>query len=353
MEDTLIRDSTSWVISGTKTFRLASRKILSTYGGNLANIEKSLREIYIPDDGKVFVQTDQSGAEALIVAYLCEKGDYRKLFENRIKPHTFLGMHLFKEIWGKELRSRGIISSDSGFDIRTLINAPIDNLKSTPFWKELDLLIKDSDNWPIRYYYLAKQTEHSSNYDIQPPMFRMNVLEKSDGKINISKEDSERFLMTKFSLFPEIKDRNERCMRQCRDTRVLYNLHGHPYNITAYEILEGQRKEYLAWQPQSTVGEITNIAFAKLQEFTEQEGLDWDNLINCHDSILSQCPIEQARDCALKQKEFIEQSFVSPVDNVEFKMRSETQIGFNWNVSKKDKQTGKVTNPMGLKELAI
>lgn len=349
----MIRDSCTWAIAGTRTFRLGSRKILGQFGGNLQNIEKSMREIYIPDEGKIFVQTDQSGAEALIVAYLCEKGDYRKLFENRIKPHTFLGMHLFKEIWGKELRSRGIITADSGFDIRALINAPIDSLKSTPFWKELDLLIKDSDNWPIRYYYLAKQTEHSSNYDIQPPMFRMNVLEKSDGKISISKEDSERFLMTKFSLFPEIKDWHQRCIRQCKEGKILFNLHGHPYTITAYEILEGQKKEYLAWAPQSTVGEITNIAYAKMQSFIEQENLDWDCLVNCHDSIMSQCPIEEARACGLKQKEFIEQSFVSPVDGVWFQMRSETQIGFNWNVTKKNKQTGVVTNPMGLKELDI
>jgi len=57
------RDTTQWHIGGTKTFRLGSRGIFKKkrlieqtgeikergLGGNLANIEKSMREIYIPD----------------------------------------------------------------------------------------------------------------------------------------------------------------------------------------------------------------------------------------------------------------------------------------------------------------
>jgi len=57
------RDTTQWHIPGTKTFRLGSRGVFKKkrlieltgeikergLGGNLANIEKSMREIYIPD----------------------------------------------------------------------------------------------------------------------------------------------------------------------------------------------------------------------------------------------------------------------------------------------------------------
>ena len=45
----MIRDATQWYIAGTRTFRLGSRKVLGTWGGNLQNIEKSMREIYIAD----------------------------------------------------------------------------------------------------------------------------------------------------------------------------------------------------------------------------------------------------------------------------------------------------------------
>ena len=60
----MTRDSCTWVIAGPKTMRLASKQILPKkqevdgkmkkvgWGGNLQNIEKSMRQIYIPDEGK-------------------------------------------------------------------------------------------------------------------------------------------------------------------------------------------------------------------------------------------------------------------------------------------------------------
>ena len=200
------------------------------WGGNLQNVEKSVRKIYIPDSGKIFVQVDQSGAEALIVAYCGVAGQYRELFKNDIKPHSYLTMSLFRDIWPKKMLEHGLISTLESFNIDDVIATPIAQLNQNPHWKNLGKLIKSSDDWPLteRYYYLAKQTEHSSNYDIQPPMFRMNVLEKSGGKIVISKEDSERFLGTKHKLFPEIKGSFHRYVERCaRDTFMLYNLHGH------------------------------------------------------------------------------------------------------------------------------
>src|SRR6202020_159671 len=122
-------------------------------GGNLQNIEKGQREIYVSDGWsneltakcqyylqsndlsiftdeekenlRIFIQTDCAGAEALIVAYLCYNGDYRQLFINGIKPHSFLGMHLFKDVWAKEMLSAGLIGPDSGFNIMELIECPI------------------------------------------------------------------------------------------------------------------------------------------------------------------------------------------------------------------------------------
>jgi hypothetical protein len=302
---------------------------------------------------KIFVQTDQSGAEALIVAYLCYNGDYRQLFINGIKPHSFLGMHLFKDIWPKEMRAAHLIGDDVRFDIMELIECPIPKLKSHPFWKPLDGLIKDSDNWipSKRYYYFAKQTEHSSNYGITTEPFRMNVLEKSGGKIMLSKEMAENFLLTKRALFPEILDWHKRLKAQVELTHYIYNLHGHPLAITWHEIPNDKWKEIYAIPPQSTVGMITNLCFSRIQEYTEANNLHWDHLVNCHDSILSQCPIGEEKALGLKQKEFIEQHFTSPVDGVEFNMRSETQYGFNWGVYKKGKDGKPDKNVLGLREM--
>jgi hypothetical protein len=304
---------------------------------------------------RIFVQTDQSGAEALIVAYLCYNGDYRQLFINSIKPHSFLGMHLFKDVWTKEMLDANLIGREDKFDIMELIECPIPKLKSHPFWKPLDKIIKESDNWPDhkRYYYLSKQTEHSSNYGITTNPFRLNVLDKSGGKIMLSYEDADRFLITKHSLFPEIRDWHKRLRAQVDMTRIVYNLHGHPLAITWHDIPPEKWKEVYAISPQSTVGMITNIAFSRLQEYTEENNLRWDHLINCHDSILSQCPVGEEKLLGIKQKEFIGQWFESPVDGVKFQMKSETQVGFNWGVWKRGKDGKPDTNKLGLRELTL
>lgn len=300
---------------------------------------------------KVFVQTDQSGAEALIVAYLCKNADFRKLFIHGVKPHVYVAIQVFAEVWNKRMRNQ--ISSDFKFDINTFINSPIESIKTLPFFKELDSLIKDSDNWPVneRYYYLAKQTCHSANYGITTNPFRMNVLEKSGGKIMLPQEEADRFLLTYHSLFPEIRDWHRRLREQVERTHIVYNLHGHPLTITWHEVEEAKWKEIYALPPQSTVGMITNMAFSKLQQHTESNNLRWDHMINCHDSVLSQCPIGEETELGKKHKEYIEMQFTSPVDGAVFNMRSETQFGFNWGVYKKGKDGKEDVNKLGLREL--
>ena len=353
-----MRNTCLYRVAKPSTFRLSSTSLFPKtvtidgkrkkkgWGGNLQNVEKSVRKIYIPDPGKIFVQVDQSGAEALIVAYCGVAGQYRELFKNDIKPHSYLAMSLFRDIWPKKMLEHGLISTLESFNIDDVIATPIAQLNQNPHWKNLGKLSKSVDDWPLteRYYYLAKQTEHSSNYDIQPPMFRMNVLEKSGGKIVISKDDSERFLGTKHKLFPEIKGSFHRYVERCaRDTFMLYNLHGHPYQIAEWEITDSILKELYAWIPQSTVGEITNIAYIRMYEHIVQYNLKWDLLANTHDSYLIQCPETEVKECVEKAREFMNQELVSPIDGTRFSMKSEAAVGMNWSPAKKDNPNGLIT----------
>jgi len=342
------------------------------WGDNLQNLEKSLREIFIPDGYsddiyikclywiktgdhsifkeeelaklRVFLQVDQAGAEALILAYDCDPGDYRELFRQKIKVHSYVALKLFKDVWKTRCRQAGSIS----VDIDTLVSTPIHLLKSNPEWKELDSVIRESDNWPAdqRYYYFAKQTCHSANYDIQKDTFRFNVLEKSDGKVVLSREDAEYFLTTyRNILFPEISARIKRVREQVKATKLLYNFFGFPYQITSHNITETDYKKYYAWSPQSTVGEITRIALTRLYYFIKDNKRSWDILADTHDSYLLQVPIPEVREASQKMQEFINIPFVSPIDGEKFSMRSECQCGFNWAPFKKDK------NELGLQEL--
>lgn len=380
-----MRNSTNYKLGGPKTFRRSSTKILSRWGGNLQNIEKSMREIYTSDGYdennklqvekllfwlqsgdttifteeelatiRVLLQVDQAGAEALIVAYDCEPYDYRQLFIHGVKPHIYVALKLFKELWSKKAREHGFSITDD--TVSELCDTPIGLLKTNPYWEELRKLIADSDNWPLteRYYYLAKQTVHSFSYDVQYMTFIMNILEKSGGKIVIDKDKGKYFLSTIRSLFPEVVERCRRIERQVEETRMLFNLHGHPFTVTDYSVMSTTMKDLYAWGPQSTVGEITRIAFSRLQEFIESENKKWDILQDNHDSYLSQCSLLEVVECAKKKKEFMNQRLTSPIDGVEFNMKSECQIGFNWAPMKIVKSADGVetmVNPLGLREV--
>lgn len=368
-----MRDSCIYGLGHTRTMRRNSKKLFDLYGGNMQNKEKSVRQIYIPDGYKpalkekclyflktgdlkifteeelmtlrVFVQVDQSGAEALIVAYLCRAAAYRQLFIHGIKPHSFLAMHLFKDVWVKKMKERGGLIEDLNID--ELCSLSIPELAQNPFWNDLDLVIKASDNWQTseRYYYFAKQTCHSANYGIEENTFRMNVLDKSGGKVVISASDARKYLQTYRGLFPEIPEWNEHVKDVVKQTKMLYNLFGYPYQITNQNITDSDMKEYIAWGPQSTVGQITETASCDLQEYIESERKDWDILADTHDSYMTQGLLWDVKERISKMSEFMNQSFESPIDKAPFNMRSEYAVGFNWMPRHKEK------NPEGLQTL--
>ena len=313
------------VISGTDTFRIASRKLYRWWGSNGQNLEKRLRRVVVADPGKILVQTDQSGAEALIVAYLCRKGRYRLLFENNIKPHVFVALHLFRDEWEKRL----------GISLEPFISCQIPDLKGKEGFKKLESLIKDSDNWATheRFYYLAKQTCHSANYDIKAPTFQLNILKKSEGQIVISRKDAEFFLGTYHDLFPEIRIYHKEVQGQLNIDRTLYNLFG------SRRIFYGHwddklHKQAYAFVPQSSVGELTSIALTEIQSEIDKNNIEYtqhsiDILKNGHDAIISQCLIGHEKFVAKIQEKHLAKTFTTPNGST-FKMKSESNCGFNW-----------------------
>lgn len=339
------RTTTQYVISGTKFYRLASRKLYG-YGGNLQNVEKSARRMYWADQGMKLLQRDQAGAEALIVAYLCRHANFRDLFIHGVKPHVFVALHLFRKKWEEKIDE---LCLDIRPNFDELCSCPIPEIKHQPFWKELDKLIKSSDNWPPseRYYYISKQVCHSSNYGIGAGMFALNALEKSRGKIVLSKKDAEFFLTMYHSLFPEIREWHQEVLAQVKSTRMLYNLLGDPIYFSGDLEAGTVVKEFLSAIAQSTVGCITRRAYTQMQNFIEDAGMPWDMLQDNHDSFLMQFPDDSENEKLVIDisRQFLEVEMTSPKDGTVFNMRSEAATGYNWAPHDKDK------NPEGLQEV--
>ena len=337
------RNSTLLDPSGTKTFRLASRMLFDTYGSNLQNINKAMRRIYVADPGYTLIQIDQSGAEALIVAYLCQHGRYRELFIHGVKPHVFIALHVFADVWSQYFPAA----------TEQALKAEVKDLTKIPEWKQLDSLIKASDDWPnekypkgTRYYYIGKKLCHSSNYKQGPGRFMLTVLEETDGKVVLTKKQSSTYLEHYHELFPEIRGWHIKTEALLKKDGMLRNLFGYPkINTKDGEISDKEMREWISFVPQSTVATITNKALAKSQDFIEDHDVDWHLLATTHDSIMFETPDSEV-DLGVKTfMPFMTPELVAP-DGTKFKMKAEAQTGKNWCPWKKDK------NSEGLREYA-
>jgi hypothetical protein len=283
------------------------------------------------------VSADLAGAEALIVAYLCKDGNFRQLFVNNIKPHTFVAMHLFASHWQKLL----------GFDLAPYLSSPVKDLASLPNWKVLSEAIKNDKT----RYYIGKKSCHSFNYKLSWKSFIFNVLTETEGKLFLSNSEGERIFNTYHTILPEIQGDFHNYVEGIIDgppwkTKILYNLFGHPKEIYQYPITDKITRECIAFIPQSTVGELTNIAFTECQQEIELSDLaGYDLLNNKHDSILMQVLNEEVhiRNAARILNTYLSKTFTN-FRGETFTMKTEVKVGMNWEDYDKDK------NPEGMKD---
>jgi DNA polymerase I-like protein with 3'-5' exonuclease and polymerase domains len=329
------RCSTWYNIAATDSYRLGSKKIFGEWGTNLQNLRKNIRSMFKVDNGYLMGNVDQAGAEAKIVAFLAPPGKYRKLFENNIKPHTYIALNVFASEWAEHV---------DPLLVQTACKCPIEELKNLEGWKELDKLIKSSDDWPgaQRYYYIGKKLAHSSNYGSGVNRFIMSVLEETQGAIVLDKKAATYYVNMFNELFPEIRLWHFIVQGILKKHKRLRNLYGYPHEFTGY-IGESMYRDAYSFVPQSTVATITNIAYTKMQDYIESQDKDWHLLANTHDSYTMEFPEDESEDAMHKMREFMEANLIAP-DGTPFQMKSEGQIGRNWGPYKPGK------NEEGLRE---
>lgn len=313
-----LRVVTLYKSAGTRSFRLAAAKF-DDYGMNLQNPDKHTMDMCVAPRGFVIVQADQSGAEALIVSELAKAGKYRALFDNGVKPHTYLAGRLFPQIfqWIEELRALYFSGDITGF-----VNHPA--------WPILHKAIKKSGN----PYDIGKRTAHGSSYRMGPITFRDANLKQSYGKLRLTIAECRLFLDMFKELFPEIVEWQNEIELTIRATRKLTNLFGYE---RAFErtITESYIREGISWIPQSTVGCITHhgIRAARREHLSVCS--------NKHDSYAVICKEDEAKVVAQFMRQSM--SIVLPGRDRQFTMKSETQVGKNWAPCSE-------TNPEGMAE---
>lgn len=318
---------TSLNVAGTKSFRLASRKLLGFYGINAQNPSQSLMRCIIPPPGYIFMQPDQAGAEALIVAYEAPKGKFRRLFELNLKVHSYLALQIFVE------KFRGNHSTD-----RYKFVDP-DKLTTYEECKSLFTTIKNSG----KPYDIGKMVIHAKNYDMGPRTFQTNVLDRSEGKLVLTFKESKEFLATHEAVFPEIQVLLSELRDTLLKTRTLRNLFGYPRQFNGMWTDAFLREAY-SFIPQSTVGTITNLAYTEGYVYIKLHRLPWLLLNNKHDSLLVAVPDTEEHKQHSKAffKKAIEKELIS-TKGEHYQMKSGISWGYNWAKHSE-------TNPNGMKE---
>jgi DNA polymerase-1 len=102
------RIHTHYKPEGTGTGRLASEN------PNLQNVPKELRVIYIPDEGKVFVEGDYSQLELRVLAVIAKEQTMLQELKEGKNTHHIMGYEVFHKQWDglteqQKLRAKAIV----------------------------------------------------------------------------------------------------------------------------------------------------------------------------------------------------------------------------------------------------
>jgi uracil-DNA glycosylase family 4 len=294
----------SWDITGARTWRLASRAYIDGTGGNLQNQPPGLRSMFVADPGMALISVDLSQAEARVVAW---EADCTALIE--------------------------------------LFNDPTRDVHAENASRFYSLPIIE-----VTYErrYAAKRTIHASNYGMGPPRFVevVNADAKETG-IRITLQEARLCQEAYFMLYPEIKNVYwMECRESIRKDRTITNC----YNFTRLFLGQWSEKflhEVYAQKPQSTVGILNCRSQTRVFDTLDITG-QAQLLVNGHDSLVVQAPLERVPEVAAKMQECMTERL--QIKDHELVIPTDVEVGLNWGKRSKSKN-GTVANPNGLRPL--
>ena len=223
------RIRTSYNIAGTSTGRFSSSLSEFGTGGNLQNVEESIRPIFIADPGYKFAKCDAKSGESFCVGaiewnrfrdgrYLdaCESGD----------PHTAAA----RIVW-PELAWTGDIKRDK-------------HLAETPFYRH------------YTYRFMCKKLGHGSNYGGKP----FTLAEQTKLDIGIVEEFQYKY----FKAFPAHQQWQSDVDTRLRQLGYLISLLGRKRWFFGRRSDPSTLREAIAYDPQSSLRDIVSAAMIRI-----------------------------------------------------------------------------------------
>lgn len=223
------RMRTSYNIAGTSTGRFSSSFSEFGTGGNLQNIEESLRSIFIADPGHKFAKFDAKSGESFIVGaiehnlfdsdtYLvaCESGD----------PHTAVA-----RICWPELPWTGDLKHDK-------------DIAERPYYRHYS------------YRFMCKKLGHGSNYRGKPP----TLSQQTRLPLTVVANFQPRY----FDAFPAHLEWHDYVDNQLRRGGYLVSLTGRKRYFFGRPTDDDTFREAVAYDPQGSLADIVNSAMLRI-----------------------------------------------------------------------------------------
>ena len=228
--DTDGRIRTSYNIAGTSTGRFSSSLSEFGTGGNLQNVEESLRSIFISDPGYKFAKFDAKSGESFVVGAIewnlfrdpkfldaCQSGDV----------HTAVA----QRVWSSALPWTGNIDVDK-------------EIAERDYYRHFS------------YRFMCKKIGHGSNY--------LGGAQEISDQTRVPVDEVIKFQTRYFKTFPAHKLWHEHCRETLRRTGRCVSLMNRKRSFHKRRNEEKTLKEYIAYDPQSSLADIVNQALLRL-----------------------------------------------------------------------------------------
>lgn len=305
------RIRTSYNIAGTSTGRFSSSLSEFGTGGNLQNVEESLRSIFIADPGYKLAKFDAKSGESFVVGGIewnlfrdprfldaCNSGDV----------HTAVA----RNVW-PGLPWTGDIHRDK-------------NIAERPYYRHFS------------HRFMCKKIGHGSNYLGGPQ-------EISD-QTRVDVTEVRRFQTIYFKAFPAHGLWHEHCRDTLRKTGTCVSLMGRRRNFHKRRLEEKTLKEYIAYDPQSSLADIVNTGMLQAwRYFHTHPELSTYLVFQDHDATTWSYP-EELEDTVVPLIKKLLSVSVELSDGKFLEIPYDCEVGWN-----KGKWDG-TKNPDGLKEFA-
>ncbi len=263
----------------------SSASIILPYGsGNLQNIPSEARKMYRAPAGWKYIQADYCQAEAVVVAYLT--GNHRLI-------------KMFKDSFG--------LSKDEKkpYDIHILKATEI-------FGIEWDKVTEEQRN-------AGKTIRHARNYDAGPKVLA--------NRLGISMTAAKALIQADKRVDPSLDMWHLAIQQELKRSRSLTNLLGRKHKFLDRWGDSLFRSAY-SYIPQSTVGDLLNVALKKLYESLSSLSYQTDIIFQLHDAVY----VIVKEENVMEAVKHIRKCMMIPLryNNQEFTIDVDFKVGDSW-----------------------